>query len=289
MPIATSRGSVSRFVAEAALLALLAVPGAAQQPAPPARVPVAIESRLADAARLHVGDTVSIRGALASDEPAIIAAIYAPRPDPATIMRQDYHVRLHLGDLAALLGQPDQVDRIGIVLQPGPNPDSVASRLNRVAFGYDVMPSRQLAAESSTTFLVVSRFHRAIAIISILASAIFLLCLMLLKVDERRRDVAVLRFTGISRRTIFSALVCEAALIALLGSFAGALIAAGASELVNRYYRHFYQTTLLFSEITRGTLLLAVGLSVTLGIAAGVVAAWRLVLTQPVELWRRAG
>ena len=46
----------------------------------------------------------------------------------------------------------------------------------------------------------MSRFHRAIGVITIVASAIFLLCIMLLKVDERRRDVAALRLMGISNR-----------------------------------------------------------------------------------------
>ena len=40
------------------------------------------------------------------------------------------------------------------------------------------------------------------ASITIVASAIFLLCIMLLKVDERRRDVAALRLIGCSERTI---------------------------------------------------------------------------------------
>lgn len=250
---------------------------------------IAIERRFAEAARLHVGDIVRLS---ASATPiarnARIGAIYEPRPDPATIMRRDYHVRLHLADLASLLGQPDRVDRIGVVLQPGIGPDSAAIRLNRSAFGYDLIPSRTIASQSSTTFIVVSRFHRAIAIISVLASTVFLLCLMLLKVEERRRDVAVLRFTGISRRTVWIALTLEAAIVAVGGSILGAGIAAVASVLVNTYYQRAFDTSLLFSEYTLATVLFAVGLALVLGVAAGALAAWRLVRTAPVQLWNRA-
>lgn len=255
------------------------------QSAPP--VPIAIEHRLAGAARLHVGDTVRL-STVNESRVARIAAIYDPHADPATIMRRDYHVRLHLPDLAALLGQPDRVDRIGIALRPGVGPDAAAARLNLTAFGYDVFSSDTIAARSSVTFVVVSRFHRAIAIISILASTVFLLCLMLLKVEGRRRDVAVLRFIGVSRRTVFLALMLEAALLALVGSVAGALLAAAASVGVNAYYQRAFATALVFSEYTTHTVALAVVLSVALGVAAGAAAAWRLVHAAPIELWGRA-
>lgn len=275
-------------------VAVLLVPLAgisAQAVSVPADSPVAIavERRFAEAARLHIGDTVRVSASsVRAAQLARVAAIYEPQPDPATLMRRDFHVRLHLADLASLLGQPDRVDRFGIVLQRGIDPDSAAARLNRSAFGYDVYPARTIAAQSSTTFIVVSRFHRAIAIISILASTVFLLCLMLLKVEERRRDVAVLRFTGISRQTVFAALALEAAIVALVGSMFGVGIAALASTAVNSYYQRAFDTALVFSEFTGRTVLFAVGLSIALGLGAGALAAWRLVRTAPVQLWSRA-
>ena len=261
----------------------------AQVPATDSTVGIAIERRFAEAARLRVGDTIRLSSsAVTGSRLARVAAIYEPVPDPSTIMRRDYHVRLHLGDLAALTGLPDRVDRIGIVLRPGIDADTAAARLNRAAFGYDVSPSRTIASQSSLTFVVVSRFHRAIAIISVLASTVFLLCLMLLKVEERRRDVAMLRFTGISRRTVFIALSLEAAVIAFVGSIVGAGIGAIASAVVNAYYQRAFDTALVFSQLTSTTVLLAIGLSVVLGIVAGALAAWRMVRTAPVQLWSRA-
>ena len=250
---------------------------------------IAIERRFAEAAHLRLGDTVRVSSPeMTGQRTARVTAVYEPIPDPATIMRRDYHVRLHLPDLASLIGQPDRVDRIGIVLRPGIDPDTAAARLNRTAFGYDVSPSRAIASQSSMTFAVVSRFHRAIAIISVLASSVFLLCLMLLKVEERRRDVAMLRFTGISRRTVFFALLLEAAMVAFTGSIAGAGIGAVASAAVNAYYRRVFDTALIFSQITSGTVWFAIALSVLLGLLAGAVAAWRMVRTPPVQLWSRA-
>jgi putative ABC transport system permease protein len=262
----------------------VAIPGRtdAQLPA------VAVERRLAQELSLQVGDTVRLGTAPDSMRTvAKVAAVYEPRPDPAEITKDERHVSLHLPDLAAMLGAPDRVDRFGIGLVPGTPVDSAVTALQQNAFGYQVYASSAIAAQSSQTFLVVSRFHRAIAIITIVASAVFLLCIMLLKVEERRMDAAVMRFVGVRRRTIFGALLLEAALVAVVGSIAGTGLALIAGAATNAYYRRFFDTALTFSRITPDIVLFSVALSLALGLAAGAAAAWRLVHTRPMVLWGR--
>ena len=266
--------------------AILMIIGA--YPAEAQAVGVAVERPLARELGLSIGDTVRLGTSVDSiTTPAIVAAIYEPRPDPAEIAKRERHIRLHLPDLAALLGTPDRVDRFGLGLRPGVSPDSAAILLNRSAFGYRVHVSASLASESSQTFLVVSRFHRAIAVITIVASAVFLLCIMLLKVEERRLDAAVMRFIGVRRRTIFGALLLEAALVAVLGSIAGTGLSYLASAVTNAYYQRFFDTGLIFSAITRRIVLFSIALSLILGLLAGMLAAWRLVRTPPLALWGR--
>ena len=249
---------------------------------------VAVERRLAEELGLAIGDTVRLGAAVDSfTKLGVVSAIYEPRPDPAEIAKRERHVRLHLPDLAALLGASDRVDRYGVGLRPGALADTAAGVLNRAAFGYRGYTSESIASESSQTFLVVSRFHRAIAVITIVASAVFLLCIMLLKVEERRLDAAVMRFVGVRRRTIFGALLLEAALIAAVGSVAGSGLAYLAGAATNAYYRRFFDTGLTFSLITPEIVLFSVGLSLALGIVAGALAAWRLVQTRPLVLWGR--
>jgi putative ABC transport system permease protein len=271
----------------ALLAALGALPAAvasssAQLPA------VAVERRLATALTLRVGDTLRLGTSPDSMRAlAIVGAIYEPRPDPAEVTKNERRIRLHLPDLATLLGTPDQVDRFGIGLVPGASASEAAAALERNAFGYDVFRTDSIAAGSSQTFLVVSRFHRAIAVITIVASAVFLLCIMLLKVEERRMDAAVMRFVGVRRRTIFGALLLEATLVAVIGAGLGTVLAVVAGAATNTYYRHFFDTALTFSLITPGIVLFSVALSLALGIVAGAAAAWRLVHTRPMVLWGR--
>jgi putative ABC transport system permease protein len=259
-----------------------------QAPSPrPAEI--ALERGLAERFELRVGDTLRLGAAPDSmTRLAVVAAIYEPRPDPAELSRQGKRVRMHLPDLAALLDAPDRVDRFGVGLAPGVTADSAAAVLNRYAFGFRAHPSAGIASESSQTFKVVSRFHRAIGFITIVASAVFLLCIMLLKVEERRMDAAVMRFVGVRRRTIFWALVLEAALVSVLGSVLGAGLAWLAGAATNSYYRRYFDTELIFSLITPRIVLFSVCLSLLLGLAAGALAAWRLVRTAPMVLWGRA-
>jgi putative ABC transport system permease protein len=249
---------------------------------------IAVERQLARELQLSVGDTLRLGPTPDSATRLVaVAAVYEPRPDPAEIAKRERHLRMHLPNLAALLGSPDRVDRFGVGITPGVSPDSAAAELNQGAFGYRVYSSQTIASESSQTFLVVSRFHRAIAVITIMAGAIFLLCIMLLKVEERRLDAAVMRFVGVSRRTVFAALLLEAVLIAILGSAVGTGLAFAASMATNTYYRHFFDTALTFSLITPGVLLFSLVLSLLLGALAGALAAWRLVHTRPLVLWGR--
>lgn len=269
----------------ALLLSLLVLPGTlgAQQ-----ALEIAVERKLAGELGLEVGDTVRL-GTM-PDSPGFLArivAVYQPMPDPTRLMRGERHVRLHLADLAGLLGQPDRVDRFGVRLRPGVSADSASRVLNAAAFGYRALPSAAVAAEASQTFMVVSRFHRAIGVISIIASAVFLLCIMLLKVEERRLDAAVLRFVGIRRRTIFRALLLEACLIALAGSVLGTVLAYGAGAITNFWYRRLFDTTLTFAAVTPGIVAFGVLLSLGLGVAAGALAASRLTRTSPMALWGR--
>ncbi|HET7585252.1 MAG TPA: ABC transporter permease [Gemmatimonadaceae bacterium] len=262
-------------------------PARARAEAP--RRTIAIDARLAADAHLRVGDLVVIAAdaAMQRADTVRVGAIVQRRADPSEIARNAYHVRLHLDQLQQLTATGDRVDRFAVATRGAAATDSVVEHVNHVAFGFRAHRSRDVAAETSTTFEVVSRFHRAIGVITIVASAIFLLCILLLKVEERRRDVAALRLIGISRGTVLRAVVLEAAVVAAIGSAIGVGIGAAASAIVNAHYQGVYRTPLRFSIITGDVVLLAVSLSIALGVVAGALAAYRLVRERPLTLLGR--
>lgn len=249
---------------------------------------IAIDEALAARANLKVGDRVSVsaRPGVVGDT-VIVGAIVRRGADPSEVARGDLLVRMHLDQLQAISGYGDRVDRFAIATTPGADIPRLIDRINRVAFGFKAYESREIAVETSRTFQVVSRFHRAIGIITIVASSVFLLCIMVLKVDERRRDIAALRLMGISRATVVRSIIIEAAVVAVLGSALGVVLGWIISQIVNWHYQALYQTPLAFSIVTPPTVIFAVALSLVLGIAAGVVASLRLVRTPPLALFGR--
>jgi putative ABC transport system permease protein len=258
------------------------------RPADTAVRSIAIDERLAADAGLAVGDTVEVAPTPgAPGERVVVQAIVRRGADPSEIARAEYRVRMHLDALQSLVGYGDRVDRFAVRTR-GPQATTRAlEAINDAAFGFRAHASSDIAVRTSKTFLVVSRFHDAIGVITIVASAIFLLCILLLKVEERRRDVAALRLMGISRRSVVRSVVLEAAIVALCGSVLGALVGWGASAIVNDHYRAIYRTPLVFSLVTPRIVLFAVVLSVVLGLLAGWLAALRLVRTPPLVLFGR--
>ena len=255
--------------------------------APPVRG-IAIDTRMAEDLGLSVGDTVQV-GATpgAPSARVVIAAVYERRADPAEVARSEYRVRVHLDQLQALMNIDDRVDRFAVGTRTqatGGATDSAVARINHVAFGFRAHRSKDVAVGSSRTFRVVERFHRAIGIITVVASAVFLLCLLLLSIEERRRDIAALRLMGLSRATVVIAIVLEAGLVAVLGSTLGALIGWVGSFVVNAHYQQVYRTPLAFALVTPEIFAFATALSLVLGIGAGALAAWRLVRTAPLSL-----
>lgn len=249
---------------------------------------IAIDEVLAEQAHLHVGDRVSISASPnAAGDTVIVAAIVRRGADPSEVARGDLRVRLHLDQLQTLSSYGDRVDRFAIQTRPGADLPRLIDRVNDVAFGFRAYRSRDIAVETSHTFQVVSRFHRAIGIITIVASSVFLLCIMVLKVEERRRDIAALRLMGISRSTVVRAIIVEAALIAVLGSLLGIVLGWLVSLFVNWHYQAVYRTPLSFSIVTPPIVVVAVVLSLALGIGAGIAASLRLVRQPPLALFGR--
>jgi len=249
---------------------------------------ITVDQRLAADAHLHIGDTVVVSPTTGTGgDSVIIAAIVGRRADPSEIARSEYRVHLHLDQLQHLIGYGDRVDRFAVSTRGDAAADSAVRHINAAAFGFRAYRSREIAVETSETFAVVSRFHRAIGVITIVASAVFLLCILLLKVDERRRDVAALRLLGISRRSVMLAVVLEAAFVSVIGSGVGVVIGWVTSLAVNWHYQMRYQTPLRFALVTGDIVLFAVSLSLVLGVVAGALAARRLVRTHPLILLGR--
>ena len=245
---------------------------------------ILVERPYAARAGIETGSVVRLRAAPDSEPcPALVAGLFEPRADPSELMTTRPRVLFHLPHLQALTGRDGEVDYFTVQLRPGVDATATAREIEPLLVGTQVLSAADVADRASTTFRVVSRFHAAIAGITLVAGGVFLACIMVLKVQERRAAVAAARLAGIPRRILMGWTVAEAALLSALGGVAGLGVGFAVSAAVNAYYQRAYDTALVFSIVTGEMVVQGLVLAVVLGLGAGAVAGARLFATDPLD------
>jgi putative ABC transport system permease protein len=282
------------FTAVALLLIVAAAPrSTTAQTAPP---PVLISRQLASAEHLKVGDVVNFSSEPSGrgSRPFRIAGIYEPTPDPMRLAVRRHEARLHLPDLIELTADPsdpaarEAVTSINVALN---DPREAA------AFAKDapsLIPVQGLIARTargdSTTarlFVVLDRFHQAIALVTIVAGTTFLLALMLMLVDERRQTVGILRLIGIRQHRLLLQVLVEGLIVALAGAAFGIALAVVLQSAVNAFFQWRYDTALVFVRITPGIAVRCALIAVPLGVSASLVSSWALLRSGVLALAKR--
>ncbi len=276
--------SLPACLVQATVAAMVALPAQSQRVECPDDLEVLVERPFAEDAGIATGATVRVRSTIQAEPcTAVVAGIFEPPADPALLNAERPRVLFHLPHLQALTDRENEVDYFTLLAGPGTDLDALARDLEPLLPGAQVLPVDEVAERSSTTFRVVSRFHTAIALITLIAGGVFLACIMILKVQERRFPIAAARLTGIPRRFLFWWTVAEAALLSTLGGAAGLGVGVASSSVVNAYYQRYYDTTLVFSQVNGTVVAEALVLAIVLGMAAGVFAGTRMLASDPLD------
>lgn len=277
-----------------ASIAWWAIPNAAAQAE---ELPtILITRQLATAEKLQVGDTVSL-GSKPDGTGARrfrIAGLYEPVADPMRLAARRHEARLHLPDLMSLTADPsdplstESVTAINVALTDPRDADAFARDVSaRIPIPQLTARAAQGGEGTATVFVVLDRFHFAIAIVTVVASTVFLLALMLMLVDERRGTVGILRLIGLRKSRILLQVFAEGLLIAAAGAAFGILFAAALQGAVNAFFQWKYDTALVFVRITPQIALRCVLLAVPLGVLASVISSWTLLRSNVLDLARR--
>jgi putative ABC transport system permease protein len=285
---------VSLRLAIAVFVAWLAAPGVSAQDG---RLPeILITRQLAADAGLGVGDTVSL--SRNADGTAArnfrVAGIYEPVPDPMRLAARRLEARLHLPDLISLTPNPsdpsssESVASINVALKnPADAGDFIRDVTASIPIGQLTARPTQGGEGSATVFVVLDRFHFAIAVVTVVASTMFLLALMVMLVEERRQSVGILRLIGLRKSRILLQVFAEGLLIAVVGAAFGVLFAATLQGVVNAFFQWRYDTALVFVRVTPQIALRCVLLAVPLGVLASIVSSWTLLRSEVLDLARR--
>lgn len=230
---------------------------------------------------------VSADPALGAPRRMRVAGILPIKADPVDIGRGTLWVKLHFTDLAGLTGREDDADEVILKARSPADAGLLRDRLNSLGTSFRAYSSEELALKSSQTFEVISLFHQAISLITLVAGAVFLLAILLFKVQERRHELGALRLIGIRRRSLLLFLSAEACGIALIGSVLGIGFGCIAAAAVNSYYQGFYHTTLVFAAVTPAVAATSLLLGIGFGLGAGLVVSARVLRTAPLDLLGR--
>ena len=122
----------------------------------------------------------------------------------------------------------------------------------------------------------------AIGGISLLVGGIGIMNIMLVSVNERTREIGIRKAVGARRRDILTQFLIEAVGLTGLGGVLGILLGWGITEVVKR----IPQAAGLLVIITPGTVIVAVGVSVAIGVIFGLYPAMRAARLHPIQALR---
>lgn len=142
---------------------------------------------------------------------------------------------------------------------------------------FSVNQQEGLMENYNSTVGVISAGGFFITGLSLFVGAIGIMNIMFVSVKERTREIGVRKAIGAKRRTIMAQFLMESSAICLLGGFIGLINAVLLSMLVNQ----FLPTSVQYEAV-----LIAIVISLIVGVVAGFAPAWQASKLDPVEALR---
>ena len=144
---------------------------------------------------------------------------------------------------------------------------------------FSITSLEEIASTLSETIGTLTLLLGAIAAISLLVGGIGVMNIMLVSVLERTREIGIRKALGARERDIWSQFLIEAAFLTLAGGTIGVALGWGISVVVNR-------TGLMTTVVTADIVILAVSVSVGIGLFFGFYPAWNASRLNPIEALR---
>ncbi|MFN8533242.1 MAG: FtsX-like permease family protein [Dehalococcoidia bacterium] len=186
-------------------------------------------------------------------------------------------------ELLATTGAPDVVTLIAVSSSQPENTLEAIGEIRRL----DVSSRAQVIEQGKNLASSERVLYNIFSFLALAVAALFVGNVLTMSVKERRIEFATLRAIGISRRTIFSAVMVEALAISLLAYGVGCAIGLGINQVIDRIYLELVGISLLeaFDPIVFVQVFLV---DILLGLAAGFLPARAALAVQPVTVLREA-
>lgn len=180
----------------------------------------------------------------------------------------------------------DSLFEIDVLYEETAPVDEVVAGIRRVLMArhgdedFTITTQQQMLDTLGSVLGVLTFAVAALGSISLLVGAVGIFTIMTIAVRERTAEVGLLRALGAGRRQVLSLFLAEAVVLSLFGGFAGLLFGATVAWLLGEAAS---QLPVSFSTLFMG---LALGLSVVIGLVAGILPAMSAAKLDPVEALR---
>lgn len=195
----------------------------------------------------------------------------ADAEDPAVrAERTNYH---QLDRIVVRVREASMVPSVAAVLQ------RMLARRHNAVIDFEINVPELLLKQEQRTKTIFNVVLGAIASISLIVGGIGIMNIMLASVLERIREIGVRRAMGATQKDILSQFLIEAVLISVAGGVAGILVGGGISLGIE-------QLAGIRTSVSALSVMLAFGVSFTVGIVFGIVPAHRASRQNPVVCLR---
>jgi putative ABC transport system permease protein len=160
----------------------------------------------------------------------------------------------------------------------------VEKQLNKRDKIVSVMDSKATLATIFQTFGAVTTFVTAIGGISMVVAGVSIFNIMMMSVNERIKEIGIMRSIGTQKKEVMSMFIYEAAIIGVVGSIAGGLLSLVAGYAISSL---MLQTTkYLFTLATAISVAEGVGFGIVVCLACGIYPAWQAANMNPIDALR---
>lgn len=201
----------------------------------------------------------------------------------------------HLGELQTLVDvdERDAATRMAVRFDDATREDAAATarvvaELREARAGHQVLTKEDELDAARERAAISAGFYTAIAYVSLVVSALFVASVMVMEVQERRRDLGVLRAIGWSRASVFRVVALQALAFVALGTLLGVALGYFASEGLGHYFRAGYGLDVAFTAFTPQLAVASAAQALVIGLAAALYPAWRATRVDALEVIRRA-
>jgi len=147
-----------------------------------------------------------------------------------------------------------------------------------------VMDSKATLATIYSTFGMVTTFVTAIGGISMVVAGVSIFNIMMMSVNERIKEIGIMRSIGTQKREVMSMFIYEAAIIGVVGSIVGGILSIVAGYLISALMLN--STKYLFTVANALSVAEGVCFGIMVCLACGIYPAWQGANLNPIDALR---